>query len=191
MLISTIRSTALAMLILLAPMGALAQTSPSSAAATDTQLLKPAELDQLVAPIALYPDPLLSEVLMASAYPLEVVQAARWLQANKDLKGDQLKAAVDKQSWDESIKSLVATPSVLEMLNDKLDWTQKLGDAVVAQQTDVMDAIQRLRTKAQANNKLTSTNEQRVSVNQVEGRQVIAIERRIPTRSPYLTMTPV
>jgi uncharacterized protein DUF3300 len=84
------------MLILLAPMGALAQTSPSSAAATDKQLLKPAELDQLVAPIALYPDPLLSEVLMASAYPLEVVQAARWLQANKDLKGDQLKAAVDK-----------------------------------------------------------------------------------------------
>ena len=161
MFISTIRSTALAMLILLAPMGALAQPSPSSAAAPDTQLLKPAELDQLVAPIALYPDPLLSEVLMASAYPLEVVQAARWLQANKDLKGDQLKAAVDKQSWDESIKSLVATPSVLEMLNEKLDWTQKLGDAVVAQQTDVMDAILRLRTKAQANNKLTSTNEQR------------------------------
>ena len=159
MFISTIRSTALAMLILLAPMGALAQTSPSSAAATDTQLLKPAELDQLVAPIALYPDPLLSEVLMASAYPLEVVQAARWLQANKDLKGDQLKAAVDKQSWDESIKSLVATPSVLEMLNEKLDWAQKLGDAVVAQQTDVMDAIQRLRTKAQANNKLTFINQ--------------------------------
>jgi hypothetical protein len=178
--ISTIRSTALAMLILLAPMGALAQTSPSSAAATDKQLLKPAELDQLVAPIALYPDPLLSEVLMASAYPLEVVQAARWLQANKDLKGDQLKAAVDKQSWDESIKSLVATPSVLEMLNEKLDWTQKLGDAVVAQQTDVMDAIQRLRTKAQANNKLSSTNEQRASVNQVEGRQVIAIEPTDP-----------
>ena len=80
MFISTIRSTALAMLILLAPIGALAQTLPSSAAATDTQLLKPAELDQLVAPIALYPDPLLAEVLMASSYPLEVVQAAHWLE---------------------------------------------------------------------------------------------------------------
>ena len=85
---------------------------------------------------------------MASTYPLEVVQASRWLKANKSLKGDALKAAVDKQSWDDSVKSLVATPSVLDMMSTKLDWTQKLGDAVLAQQADVMDAVQRLRAKA-------------------------------------------
>ena len=110
-----------------------------------------------MAPIALYPDTLLSEVLMASTYPLEVVEAERWVSANKNLKGDALKAAVDKQDWDDSIKSLVATPSVLEMMSTKLDWTQKLGEAVIGQQADVMDAIQRLRAKAQANNKLQST----------------------------------
>jgi Protein of unknown function (DUF3300) len=108
------------------------------------------------------------------------VQAERWVQANKNLTGDQSKAAVDKQPWDESVKSLVATPSVLEMMSTKLDWTEKLGDAVVAQQADVMDAVQRLRVKAQANKTLTSTKEQNVSVQQVEGRQIIAIEPTDP-----------
>ncbi|MGB8042203.1 MAG: DUF3300 domain-containing protein, partial [Pseudolabrys sp.] len=144
------------------------------------QLLKAEELDQLVAPIALYPDALLAEVFMASTYPLEVVQADRWATDNKALKGDQLKAAVDKQGWDDSVKSLVATPSVLTMMSTKLDWTQKLGDAVLAQQPDVMDAVQRLRTKAQANNKLTSTKEQKVSVTQQENKQVIVIEPTVP-----------
>ena len=97
-----------------------------------TQLLKPEELDQLVAPIALYPDPLLAEILMASTYPLDVVQAERWLQRNKKLKGDELKAALDKQDWDESIKDLIATPDVLAMMSDRIDWTEKLGDAVSA-----------------------------------------------------------
>jgi hypothetical protein len=179
MSLSTIRSLALAIMVLV-PFASNAQTSATPAAASQTQLLKPAELDQLVAPIALYPDALLAEVLMASAYPLDVVQAERWLEANKNLTGDQLKAAVDKQSWDESVKSLVATPSVLQMMSEKLDWTEKLGDAVVAQQADVMDAIQRLRAKAQANNKLTSTKEQTVTTQQVEGRQVIAIEPTDP-----------
>jgi hypothetical protein len=173
-----IRSIAVAVVIL-TPIGALAQTSTSPTAST-AQPLKPAELDQLVAPIALYPDKLLSEVLMASAYPLEVVQAQRWFEANKNLKGDELRAAVDKQPWDESIKSLVAAPSVLEMMNTNLDWTQKLGDAVVAQQADVMDAIQRLRAKAQSNKMLTSTKEQTVKVEQVQGKQVIAIEPTEP-----------
>jgi hypothetical protein len=168
--------------IVLAPSAALSQTTPAAApaAAPSAPLLKPAELDQLVAPIALYPDPLLAQVLMASAYPLDIVQAERWLETNKNLKGDALKAAVDKQSWDDSIKSLVATPDVLAMMSSKLDWTQKLGDAVVAQQPDVMDAIQRLRTKAQANNKLQSTKEQKVTVSQVNNRQVIAIEPTDP-----------
>src|SRR6202046_4269501 len=171
----TIRSMTLAIALLI-PIGAMAQTSTAPATAAGPQLLKPAELDQLVAPIALYPDSLLSEVLMASAYPLEVVQAERWVEANKNLKGDQLKAGLDKQQWDASIKSLVTTPSVLEMMSTQLDWTQKLGDAVVAQQADVMDAIQRLRAKAQANNKLSSTKEQAVTVSTVDNRQVIAIE---------------
>ena len=175
----TIRSVALA-IILLMPFGANAQMSTTPAATSETPHLKSAELDQLVAPIALYPDTLLAEVLMASAYPVDIVQAERWVAANKSLTGDQLKAAVAKQPWDESIKSLVATPSVLETMSTKLDWTERLGDAVVAQQADVMDAIQRLRAKAQANNKLSSTKEQNVSVQQVEGRQVIAIEPTDP-----------
>src|SRR5215472_7476635 len=165
-------------LLLLVPMTALAQTPETAASKPD--LLKPEELDQLVAPIALYPDPLLAQVLIASAYPLDIVQADRWLKSHKNLKGDQLKAAIAKEDWDDSIKSLVATPDVLAMMSEKLDWTEKLGDAVVDQQPDVMDAIQRLRAKAQANNKLTSTKQQTVKVDQVQGRQVIAIQPTDP-----------
>jgi hypothetical protein len=117
---------------------------------------------------------------MASTYPLEVVQADRWVTENKNLKGDKLKTAAEKQAWDESVKSLVATPSVLTMMGTKLDWTQKLGDAVLAQQPDVMDAIQRLRSRAQANNKLTSTKEQKVTVRQEQNKQVIAVEPTTP-----------
>ena len=141
-------------LLVLAPLTALAQNQPTPpnqptpSAMSGDQLLKAGELDALVAPIALYPDTLLSLVLMASTYPLEVIQADRWVKENKKLKGDELKAAVDKQAWDESMKSLVATPDVLSMMSTKLDWTQKLGDAVLAQQADVMDAIQRLRDKS-------------------------------------------
>ncbi|HUL86671.1 MAG TPA: DUF3300 domain-containing protein [Pseudolabrys sp.] len=158
------------------PMLAAAQPAPAPV----QQPLKAEELDQLVAPIALYPDALLAEVLMASTYPLEVVQADRWATENKALKGDQLKAAVDKQGWDDSVKSLVATPSVLTMMSTKLDWTQKLGDTLLAQQPDVMDAVQRLRAKAQANNTLTSTKEQKVSVATQENKQVIVIEPTAP-----------
>jgi len=167
-------------MLILGPVSVFAPTLSSSVAATNAQPLKPAELDQLVAPIALHPDTLLSEVLMASTYPLEVVQAERWLNANKSLKGDQLKDAVDKQPWDDSVKSLIATPSVLEMMSSKIDWTQKLGNAVIDQQADVMDAIQRLRAKAQANNKLQTTDQQKVVVSQEQGRQVIAIEPTDP-----------
>src|SRR5467141_2720109 len=151
-------ATGLAVVALLscAPHGVLAQAQSAAASAPNQQLLSASQLDQLVAPIALYPDTLLSEVLLASTYPLEIVEADRWAAANKTLKGDQLKSAVDKQGWDDSLKTLVATPDVLSMMSTKLDWTQKLGDAVLAQQADVMDAIQRLRTKAQQQNKLTS-----------------------------------
>ena len=96
------------------------------------------------------------------------------------LKGKELKAAAGKESWDESVKSLVAAPDVLSMMSDKLSWTQKLGDAVLTQQADIMDAIQRLRTKADANNKLTSTKQQTVTKRQEQGRQVITIESTDP-----------
>ena len=102
--------------------------APAVAAAPvpDQAALKPAELDALVAPIALYPDPLLANVLMASTYPLEVVRAERWLNQNKNLKDDVLKAAVEKQAWDAGVKALVAAPAVLQMMSERLDWTQKL-----------------------------------------------------------------
>jgi hypothetical protein len=158
---------------------ATAEEAPAGANAQQ-QVLSEGELDALVAPIALYPDALLAQVLMASTYPLEVVQAERWKKANKSLKGDKLKEALDKQDWDASIKALVATPTVLSMMNGDLDWLEKLGDAVLAQQPDVMDAIQRLRSKAQANGKLTTTKQQKVSVTQQADKQVIVIEPTSP-----------
>jgi hypothetical protein len=174
----TMRILAAALLVL-PPQAVLAQASPPTpaqpASASSQQLLSAAQLDALVSPIALYPDALLSEILMASTYPLEVVEADRWVDANKNLKGDALKAAVDQQSWDDSVKSLVATPSVLDMMSQQLSWTQQLGDAVLAQQPDIMDAVQRLRTKAQANNTLASNQQQAVSTQQQDGKQVIVI----------------
>lgn len=152
------------------------KTEPFSEPAPATELLKPAELEALVAPIALYPDDLLSLVLMASTYPLEVVEAQRWLDANKKLSDEQRKAALEKLSWDQSVKSLVATPTVLEMMSTQLAWTRKLGDAVLAQQADVMDAIQRLRAKARGRDKLVSNKQQKVTVRNAGPRQVIAIE---------------
>jgi hypothetical protein len=183
------RRALLALAIVLAmPLAAAAQgtgTPPPSSGTPPPQsgdtLLKPEQLDALVAPIALYPDALLANMLAASTYPLEVVGAARWGKEHKSLKGDQLKAEVDKQSWDDSVKALTSTPSVLDMMNDKLDWTKSLGDAVLAQQPDVMDAIQRLRARAQANNKLPSTNQQKVTVQKVENKQVIVIESTDPS----------
>jgi hypothetical protein len=154
-----------------------AQTQSSPVKAPGDQLLKPEQLEALVSPIALYPDSLLSTVLMASTYPLEIVQAERWLTRNKTLSGDGLKSAVDKEPWDESVKALIATPPVLAMMNAELVWTQKLGDAVLAQQTDVMDAIQRLRTKAEGNGKLTTTAEQKVTVEQQDNRRTVIIEQ--------------
>jgi Protein of unknown function (DUF3300) len=159
------------------PLGAIAQ---QPATAPTQPLLKPAELDQLLAPIALYPDPLLSEVLIASTYPLEVIQADRWAKANKALKGDALTAALGKQSWDDSVKALVQVPDVLAMLSEQLDWTQKLGDALLAQQADVMDAVQRLRGRARANGKLESTKEQTVTVKTEDQKQYVMIEPASP-----------
>jgi hypothetical protein len=142
-----------------------AQTAPDAqgaAPAKQAPTFKPDELEALVAPIALYPDSVLSQVLMASTYPLEIVYAARWSKANPNLKGDAAVKAVEKETWDISVKSMVAFPQILEPLNDKLDWTQKLGDAFLAQPKDVMDAVQRLRGKAQQTGNLKTNEQQKV-----------------------------
>ena len=184
--------TLIALALLMAtPVAVAAQTTdnppaPSSSALPASQpppgaeLLKPGQLEALVAPIALYPDALLANVLAASTYPLEVVQADRWLKERKTLKGDALKVEVDKQSWDDSVKALTSTADVIAMMSDKVDWTKNLGDAVLAQQPDVMDAIQRLRSKAYDNKKLVTTKQQKVSVQTQENRQAIVIEQADP-----------
>ena len=146
--------------LVLSPWSAPVMAQGSASAA----LFRSEELDQLVAPIALYPDSLLAQVLMASTYPLEIVSAARWVKANAKLQGQALDDALQPQTWDPSVKSLAVFPEVLTMMNEKLDWTQKLGDAFLAQQTDVMNAIQRLRSKAQAKGNLKTTQEQKVIV---------------------------
>jgi Protein of unknown function (DUF3300) len=160
----------------LVPYSGFAQSPSPAAVGSDQQaLLNPQQLEALVAPIALYPDTLLAQVLMASTYPLEVVLAERWIAERKKLESDQLKKEVEKQNWDDSVKSLLATPSVLTMMSKKIDWAQKLGDAVLAQEADVMDAVQRLRSKAYASDKLKSSKEQKVGVQQENNRRIITI----------------
>ena len=147
-----------------------AQTAPPAPAqaAPPPAPFKAEELDQIAAPIALYPDPLVAQVLMASTYPLEIVQAARFMKDNASLTGDPLAQALQEQTWDDSVKSLTTFPQVLSMMDSKLDWTQKLGDAFLAQQKELMDAIQRLRAKAQASGNLKSSAEQTVTVQPAE-----------------------
>jgi hypothetical protein len=157
-------------LLLGAPQGVIAQSGG------EEKTFKQEELEQLVAPIALYPDSLLTQILMASTYPLEVVQADRWTKQNKDMKGDALAKALEAQPWDPSVKSLVNFPQVLAMMSEKIDWTQKLGDAFLAQQKDVMGAVQQLRSKAQASGNLKTTKEQVVKVEQ----ETIIIESASP-----------
>ena len=121
--------------------------APATAPAPDnrTPPFKKEELEAILAPIALYPDALLAQIFMASTYPLEVVEAARWSKEHPEVKGDAVAGAVQSQTWDPSVKSLCAFPTVLEKMNEKIDWTQKLGDAFLAQQKEVMQAVQILR----------------------------------------------
>ena len=142
-------------------------SSPGAATTAGTQAaaqpFTAVQLDQLLAPIALYPDALLAQTLMAATYPLEVVEAARWSQDNPTLKGDAALAAVKDKGWDVSVTSLAAFPQVLAMMNSKLDWVQKVGDAMIAQQSDVAASIQRLRAQAQSAGNLKSTPQQTVT----------------------------
>ena len=141
-------------------------TSPQLAQLTQAgPLYSPQQLDQLLAPIALYPDPLLAQILMASTYPLEVVEATQWThdRHNAGLQGGQLDAALQPMTWDPSVKSLVPFPQVLQMMDTKLEWTQALGNAFLSQQADVGNSIQRLRAEAQAARTLRSSSQETVS----------------------------
>jgi hypothetical protein len=149
-----------------APSPAPSAPSPGAqATVTAVPIFKMEEIDQLMAPIALYPDDLLVQILTAATYPLEIVMAARWVADPKNaaLKDDALTQALQAQSWDPSVKSLVPFPEVLKMMSDHLEWTQKLGDAFLAQDQDCFASIQRLRQRAQSAGKLTSTKQQTVS----------------------------
>ena len=127
------------------------------------QLLAPDQLDNLVAPIALYPDPLLSQVLAASTYPLEIVEAGQWLQQNRSLQGPQLIQAAKQQNWDPSVQVLVAFPDAMALLSRDVRWTTDLGNAFLAQQVDVMNAIQEMRARASNNGRLANTPQQIVT----------------------------
>lgn len=144
-------------LILVWPLPASAQETPAAA-----KKFRQEQLDQILAPIALYPDPLLAQVLMASTYPLEVVLADRWIKENKDVQRDRLNDVLYRQPWDASVKALIPFPAVLAMMSEKLDWTRMVGDAFLAQEADVMDTVQQLRQKAYAANNLKTTGQQQV-----------------------------
>ena len=142
---------------------AAALTAPAAFAQDRGADYRQEELDQLLAPIALYPDSLLSQVLMASTYPLEVVEAARWSRANSHLKGEDAVKAVEAMDWDPSVKSLVAFPQILHRMDERLSWTQRLGEAFLAQEPQVLDTIQSLRQKAAAAGNLQSSDRMRVT----------------------------
>ena len=139
------------------------------------------QLDSLVAPIALYPDPLLAQVLAASTYPLEIIQLQQWMARNPDLKGEALAAAVEKQDWDPAVQGLAALPDVVKRLGDDIKWTTDLGNAFLAQQSDVMDAVQRMRKKATDAGNLKTTEQQKVTTQVVETKEVIVIQQASPT----------
>ena len=142
--------------------------------------MAPQQLDDLVAPVALYPDPLLGQVLAASTYPVELMEAQQWLQAHSNLQGQQLMDAARQQNWDASVQALAAMPDVLARLTENIQWTTDLGNAFLAQQADVMHAVQRMRERAQANGKLQSTPQETVTTQDQGGQSAIEIEPANP-----------
>jgi hypothetical protein len=166
--------------VLLAP-AAFAQEPPQAqSAAPAAPALAPEQLDGLLAPIALYPDPLLSQVLVASTYPLEIVEASQFLQQNANLQGQALLDAAKQQNWDPSIQALVAFPDVIHRLSQDIRWTTDLGNAFLAQQADVMGAVQRLRQQARDAGKLNSTPQEVVTTQDQGGQSAVEIEPANP-----------
>jgi hypothetical protein len=152
----------------------------ASSSAGDASRISPDELDSLVAPIALYPDPLLAQTLAASTYPLEILQLHQWLLKNPGLKDKALLDAVSRQSWDPSVQAMAALADVVKRLADDIQWTTDLGNAFLAQEGEVMDAVQRMRQKAQNNGNLKSTQQQSVETKAIESKSVIVIEQADP-----------
>lgn len=145
-----------------APAPAPAATAPAAAPVTTTYTT--AQIDQWVAPVALYPDNLLSQVLMAATYPTNVMQAVEWSHDNPSMQGDPAVQAVANQPWDPSVKSLVAFPALLTLMGENPQWVQDLGNAFLAQPQDVMNSVQKLRALAQQTGALKSTPQQKVTV---------------------------
>jgi hypothetical protein len=174
------------------PLAAQPQQKPDSPTPKEANVNRPPEqqeapvkissdqLDSLVAPIALYPDPMLAQVLAASTYPLELIQLQQWLAKNKDLKDKALVDAVSKQPWDPSVQAMAALPDVVKRLADDIQWTTDLGNAFLTQESDVMEAVQRMRKKAQGSGNLKSNEQQKVETKVVESQQVIVIEQANP-----------
>ena len=156
----------------------LAQGTP--AAAPKEATLTADQLDSLVAPIALYTDELLGQVLVASTYPLEVIQLQQWLAKNKSLTGKALADAAGKQPWDPSIQGLAILPDAVKRLADDISWTTDLGNAFLAQQSDVMDAVQRMRKKAQGTGALKTTEQQKVETKVIEQKTVVVVQQTNP-----------
>ncbi len=174
--------------------------SPQSAQVSSPQsqapLIPPDQLDSLVAPIALYPDPLLAQTLAASTYPLELIQLQQWLAKNPGLKDKALADTVAKQTWDPSIQAMAALPDVVKRLADDIQWTTDLGNAFLAQQSGVMDAVQRMRKKAQDTGNLKSTEQQKIETKVIENKSVIVVEQAnpqviyVPSYDPYAVYGP-
>ena len=166
--------------LLLVPMAQLLLAQQPPELPPPNQALTPDQLDDLVAPVALYPDPLVSQILVASTYPLELVQASQWLQRTPGLTGAALTQAAEQQNWDPSIQALVIFPDLVKRLNQDITWTTNLGNAFLNQQADVMDAVQRMRSRAQQAGKLSSTPQQTVTTTTDNGQPEIAIQPANP-----------
>ena len=162
------------------PVGQPQQEPVAGSTQQEAANLSPDQLDSLVAPIALYPDPLLAQVLAASTYPLELVQLQQWLEKNKNLKDKALADAAGQQPWDPSVQAMAALPDVVKRLVDDIQWTADLGNAFLAQQDDVMNAVQRMRAKAQEKGNLKSNEQMKVETRVVENKQVIVVEQSNP-----------
>lgn len=166
--------------ILLVPGGVPWASAYGAQQETESAKIPTDQLDSLVAPIALYPDPLLAQVLAASTYPLEIIQLQQWLAKNKGLTGKALTDAALKQDWDPSVQALAELPDVANRLANDIKWTTDLGNAFLAQQSDVMDAVQRMRAKAQNTGNLKSSSQQKVETQVIENKSVIVVQPADP-----------
>ena len=172
-----------AVLLLMGQPAAFGNETDETAAASETAeepKIPADQLDSLVAPIALYPDPLLAQTLAASTYPIEVMQLQQWLDKNKDLKDQALADAVAKQPWDPSVQAMAAFPDVTQRMAENIQWTSDMGNAFLAQQQDVMSAVQRMRAKAESTGALKTGEQQKVETKTVGSEQVIVIEQADP-----------